>query len=74
MHYTKKEKEEILNKYLNGTPSLQLEKEYGISSGTIRGWNYKANHPELITGNKKSRQKQKLTIKGIFLLWTLKSY
>ena len=56
MHYTNEEKEEILNKYLNGIPSLQLEKEYGISSSTIREWKYKAKHPELITGNKKGRQ------------------
>lgn len=61
MHYTNEEKEEILNKYLNGIPSLQLEKEYGISSSTIREWKYKTNHPELITGNKKGRQKQELT-------------
>ena len=61
MHYTNEEKEEILNKYLNGIPSLQLEKEYGISSSTIREWKYKANHPELITRNKKGRQKQELT-------------
>ena len=61
MHYTNEEKEEILNKYLNGIPSLQLEKEYGISSSTISEWKYKANHPELITGNKKGRQKQELT-------------
>lgn len=61
MHYTNEEKEEILNKYLKGIPSLQLEKEYGISSSTIREWKYKTNHPELITGNKKVRQKQELT-------------
>ena len=61
MHYTNEEKVEILNKYLNGIPSLQLEKEYGISSSTIREWKYKANHPELITANKKGRQKQELT-------------
>ena len=61
MHYTNEEKEEILNKYLNGIPSLQLEKECGISSSTIREWKYKTNHPELITGNKKGRQKQELT-------------
>ena len=61
MHYTNEEKEEILNKYLNGIPSLQLEKEYGISSSTIREWKYKTNHTELITGNKKGRQKKELT-------------
>ena len=61
MHYTNEEKEEILNKYLNGIPSLQLEKEYGISSSTIREWKYKTNHPELITGNKKGRQRRELT-------------
>lgn len=54
MYYTNEEKEEIFNKYLNGIPSLQLEKEYGISSSTIREWKYKTNHPELITGNKKT--------------------
>ena len=60
MHYTNEEKEEILNKYLNGIPSLQLEKEYGISSSTIREWKYKANHPELITGNKKRQAKARI--------------
>lgn len=54
MYYTNEEKEEIFNKYLNGIPSLQLEKEYGISSSTIREWKYKTNHPELITDNKKA--------------------
>ena len=54
MYYTNEEKEEIFNKYLNGIPSLQLEKEYGISSSTIREWKYKTNHQELITGNKKA--------------------
>ena len=46
-------------KYNEGISSGFIAKEYGISSSTIREWKYKANHPELISGNKKGRLKEK---------------
>lgn len=57
--YTKEEKEGILKKYNEGISSGFIAKEYGISSSTIREWKYKANHPELISSNKKGRPKEK---------------
>ena len=57
--YTQEEKDEILKKYNEGISSGFIAKEYGISSSTIREWKYKANHPELISGNKKGRLKEK---------------
>lgn len=57
--YTQEEKDEILKKYNEGISSGFIAKKYGISSSTIREWKYKANHPELISGNKKGRLKEK---------------
>ena len=57
--YTQEEKDEILKKYNEGISSGFIAKEYGISSSTIREWKYKANQPELISGNKKGRLKEK---------------
>ena len=57
--YTKQEQNEILEKSLCGISSLALERRYGVSANTIRMWKYKSNHPELRTGNKRGRQKEK---------------
>ena len=59
--YTDAEKDEYVKLYQNGKTSSYFEKELGIPANTIRMWQYKANHPELITGNKRGRQKKDLT-------------
>jgi transposase-like protein len=59
MHYTRAEKEECIRMYQNGTPSSYFERELGIPANTIRMWQYKVNHPELHTGRKCGRQKEK---------------
>ena len=58
-NYTLEEKSIILEECRKGFSSGYLEKKYGISANTIRLWKYKNNHPELITGNKRGRQKEK---------------
>jgi uncharacterized protein YjcR len=62
--YTDDERKEILNKYINGIPSLRLAKEYGIPAKTIRNWKRKYQNPDLYPGlgNKRGRYKNsKLT-------------
>jgi hypothetical protein len=48
--YIDDERNEILNKYLNGVPSLRLAEEYGIPSKTIRNWKRKVLNPDLYPG------------------------
>ena len=57
--YSINEKEEILQLYNQGISSGYIARNYNISSSTIREWKYKLNHPELITGRKRGRQKEK---------------
>ena len=58
--YSNEYKEEILKKYYEGYGSSRsLAKEYGISCGTIDTWIRKINHPELQTGAKRGRPKEK---------------
>ena len=54
-------KNEVLTKYLNGTSSWFLEREYGISHKTIQNWGRKIKHPELYPGHgqKRGRPKEK---------------
>ena len=59
--YTQHEKEEYVRMYQEGKPSSYFERELGISANTIRMWQYKVNHPELNSGNKRGRQKKNLT-------------
>ena len=46
LKFDDEEKNEIIERYLNGESSYQLAKEYGISSNTIKTWKYKIDHPE----------------------------
>ena len=59
IHYTENEKNEILQKYINGESGYQLAKEYGIPVGTIKTWKNKVNHPKLCSSNKRGRPKEK---------------
>ena len=52
-------KAEIISKYNSGTSGPQLAKEYEMSRYTISGWIRKQNHPELQTGYKRGRPKEK---------------
>jgi transposase-like protein len=57
--YTSDERDEILSKYLNGIPSLRLEKEYGIPAKTIRNWKRKYQNPNLYPGLGQKRGRPK---------------
>ena len=57
--YTQEQKDIVLNDYLNGVSFAYLSKKYNIPKGTIKTWSMKIHHPELITGNKKGRPKEK---------------
>jgi len=57
--YTLNEKEEILNKHLEGYSANYLGELYGISRKTIETWKQKIIHPEKITSNKLGRPKEK---------------
>ena len=58
--YTKELKTEIINKYLNGQGTARsLGKEYGISHKSIDTMIYRYRHPELKTGKKIGRPKEK---------------
>ena len=59
IHYTEEEKNEIVQKYTNGTSGYYLAKEYGIPVSTIKTWKYKIDHPEKYIGNKRGRPKEK---------------
>lgn len=59
IHYTEKEKNEILQRYINGESSYQLAKEYGVPVSTIKTWKRNVNHPELVSGKKRGRPKEK---------------
>lgn len=55
--------DEIMNKVNAGHSLRMLAKKYNIPFGTIATWTHKKNHPELVTGNKRGKQKEKdLTI------------
>ena len=45
--------------YQEGKPSSYFERELGISANTIRMRQYKANHPEKLSGMKRGRFKEK---------------
>ena len=53
--YTESEKEEILQKYLEGYSARYLGELYGISRKTIETWKQKVLHPEKNTGNRRGR-------------------
>ena len=57
--YTDAEKEEILQKYLEGYSARYLGELYGISKKTIETWKQKILHPEKITGNRHGRISEK---------------
>ena len=57
--YTEAEKEEILQKYLEGYSARYLGELYGISRKTIETWKQKILHPEKITGNRRGRISEK---------------
>ena len=57
--YTETEKEEILQKYLEGYSARYLGELYGISRKTIETWKQKILHPEKITGNRRGRISEK---------------
>ena len=58
--YSDKIKNEIIQKYLNGYGSSRsLGKEYGISYKTVDNMIYRYKHPELKTGIKVGRPKEK---------------
>ena len=61
INYTEEEKEEILQKYINGISGYYLAKEYGLPVSTIKTWTSKLNHPELYPnqGQKRGRPKEK---------------
>ena len=62
LKYTDDERNEILQKYLEGISSLSLSKESGIPAKTIRNWKRKYyNHPELYpnVGQKRGKIKEK---------------
>jgi transposase len=62
--YSEELKNEIITKYFNNDGSSRsLGKEYGISYKTIDNMIYRYRHPELKTGKKRGRAKEKnLTI------------
>ena len=64
IHYTESEKNEILQRYINGESGYQLAKEYGIPVNTIKTWKTKVDHPELCSGNKRGRPKESELTKG----------
>ena len=57
--YSKKEKEQILNEYLNGASSTYLSKKYSIPKGTIKTWSMKVYHPEKYSGQDQNRGRPK---------------
>ena len=57
--YTEFEKEEILQKYLEGYSARYLGELYGISRKTIETWKQKVLHQEKNTGNKRGRISEK---------------
>ena len=58
--YSDELKGEIIQKYLDGKGTAKsLGKEYGISYKTIDTMIYRFRHPELKTGNKRGRPKEK---------------
>ena len=57
--YTEEQKNEILQKYLSGIPSLRLAQEYGISSTTIRNWKHKYLNLEKYPGLGQGRGRKK---------------
>ena len=57
--YTKEEKNEIIQRYLNGESGYQLSKQYGIPVGKIKTWKTKIDHPEKITFKQRGRPKEK---------------
>ena len=57
--YTDAEKEEILQKHLEGYSARYLGELYGISKKTIETWKQKILHPEKITGNRRGRISEK---------------
>jgi hypothetical protein len=52
-------KSAILEEYKLKRNIQELAKRYNIPEGTIKTWSRKLNHPELNTGNKRGRQKEK---------------
>ena len=46
MHFTDEERNEILNKHLQGYSARYLGEMYGISRKTIETWKQKILHPE----------------------------
>ena len=59
LKYSDEEKNEILQRYLNGESGYQLAKKYGISVNTIKTWKYKINHLEKLKYIKRGRPKEK---------------
>ena len=60
--YTKKERLEIIQRYVNGESGYRLAEEYNISVGTIKTWKRRfVNHPELYpyAGQGSGRPKEK---------------
>ncbi len=57
--YNDDTKNKILIEINSGKSLRYIAKEYNISFGTIATWTHKKNHPELITGNKCGRSKEK---------------
>ena len=57
--YTESEKEEILQKYLEGYSARYLGELYGILRKTIETWKQKVLHPEKNTGNRRGRISEK---------------
>ena len=57
--YTLAEKEEILQKHLEGYSARYLGELYGISKKTIETWKQKILHPEKYIGKSQKRGRQK---------------
>ena len=57
--YSDELKSEIMTKINSGMSIRYVAKQYEIPSGTVMTWTMKKNHPELNTGKKRGRAKEK---------------
>ena len=48
----------ILDEYKEKHNIKYLSEKYSIPEGTVKTWTSKLNHPELVTGKKRGRQKE----------------
>lgn len=48
----------VLDEYKEKHNIKYLSKKYNIPEGTVKTWTSKLNHPELVTGKKRGRQKE----------------